>query len=418
MENTGKLAGYTLFVTGGSRGIGKSIALKAARDGANIVIAAKTAEPHPKLPGTIYTAAKEIEDVGGKCLPCIVDVRDEKAVQAAVDEAVRTFGGIDILVNNASAISLTGTLATTMKKYDLMNNVNTRGTFLCSRACLPHLLKSKQRSRQAHILNISPPISSITPKWFKSFPAYSIAKYGMSLCVLGMAAEFEEQGIAVNALWPRTTVATAATEMLGGSSSAAHSRKTDIMADAAYAIFLKGISCSGNFLIDDEVLAKEGITDLDQYACVPGNQLSLDIFVNNNGSFAPQEKTSKKHNASRDQPSRNGNPEVSAIFNEMRKALSASVVAQIGGVVKYTLSASGKSESWTVDLKNGSGSIRQEDGKADCTLKMSPNTFVAMFKGEMDPTDAFMSGKIKIDGDMGLVMKLEKLTQNIPKSKL
>merc|ERR1712168_83123 len=248
--NTGKLAGYTIFITGASRGIGKAIGLKAAKDGANIVIAAKTAQAHPKLPGTIYTAAKEIEDAGGKCLPCVVDIRDEANVNEAVEEAVKTFGGIDMLINNASAISLTGTLATPMKKYDLMNQVNARGTYLCSRACLPHLLNSKKSGKQPHILNISPPLS-MKPIWFKNHTAYTIAKYGMSMCVLGMSAELQDSGIAVNALWPKTAIITAAMEMLGGGSDgvAAQCRTPDIMADAAYAILTKPAEFTGNFVI-------------------------------------------------------------------------------------------------------------------------------------------------------------------------
>lgn len=276
--NSGKLAGYTVFITGASRGIGKAIGLKAARDGANVVIAAKTATPHPKLPGTIYTAAKEIEDAGGKCLPCIVDIRDEAMVQAAVDETIKTFGGIDILVNNASAISLTGTLATPMKKYDLMNQVNARGTYLCSRTVLPHLLESKKKGRSPHILNISPPLS-MKPIWFKNHTAYTMAKYGMSMCVLGMSAELQDSGIAVNALWPKTAIITAAMEMLGGSGAAAQCRKPEIMADAAYAILTKPANFTGNFAIDDKVLAEEGVSDFDQYAVQPGNNLILDFFL-------------------------------------------------------------------------------------------------------------------------------------------
>ncbi|KFB44749.1 hypothetical protein ZHAS_00012649 [Anopheles sinensis] len=273
-----KLAGLTLFITGASRGIGKAIALKAARDGANIVLAAKTAEPHPKLPGTIYTAAAEIEAAGGKALPCIVDVRSEEAVRAAVKKAVATFGGIDILINNASAISLTPTEETDMKRYDLMHNINTRGTFLVSKECLPYL----RRSRHAHILNISPPLN-MEPHWFSNHVAYTMAKYGMSMCVLGMAREYESANISVNALWPRTIVFTAAVEMLHGKEGYSYARKPEIMADAAYAILSRppGVS-TGRFFIDDEVLAEEGVKDFEQYACVPGNALILtpDIFVN------------------------------------------------------------------------------------------------------------------------------------------
>ncbi|XP_037945350.1 hydroxysteroid dehydrogenase-like protein 2 [Teleopsis dalmanni] len=277
MENTGILKGKTIFITGASRGIGKAIALKAAKDGANIVIAAKTADPHPKLPGTIYTAAEEIERAGGKALPCIVDVRDEEQVKKAVNAAVAKFGGIDILVNNASAISVTRTLDTDMKRYDLMQNINTRGTFLVSKICLPYLLRSKH----AHILNISPPLS-MSPKWFGNHVAYTMAKYGMSMCVLGMAEEFKDKNLSVNALWPRTTIQTAAIDLLSGPEAAKYSRKADIMADAAYALLSKKPgSCTGKFLIDEEVVLEAGVKDLKQYACVPENadMLIEDFFL-------------------------------------------------------------------------------------------------------------------------------------------
>ncbi|XP_065367326.1 hydroxysteroid dehydrogenase-like protein 2 [Calliphora vicina] len=280
MQNNGSLKGKTLFITGASRGIGKAIALKAARDGANVVIAAKTADPHPKLAGTIYTAAEEIEKAGGKALACIVDVRNEEQVKSAVKAAVHKFGGIDILINNASAISLTGTLDTEMKRYDLMHNINTRGTFLVSKECLPYLLKSKH----GHILNISPPLS-MKAMWFGNHVAYTIAKYGMSMCVLGMAEEFKDRNVAVNALWPQTAIHTAAIEMLNGPDSSKYARKPDIMADAAYAILCKAPShaATGQFYIDEEVLHKEGIRDFKQYACDPSNadNLQQDFFLDN-----------------------------------------------------------------------------------------------------------------------------------------
>ncbi|EDV38195.1 uncharacterized protein Dana_GF13837 [Drosophila ananassae] len=284
MKNTGKLRGKTLFITGASRGIGKAIALKAARDGANIVIAAKTAAPHSKLEGTIYTAANEIERAGGRALPCIVDVRDEQQVLQAVEAAVAMFGGIDIVVNNASAISLTGTLDTEMKRYDLMQNINTRGTFLVSKCCLPYLLKSEN----PHILNLSPPLN-LNPLWFANHTAYTIAKYGMSMCVLGMSEEFRSLGVAVNALWPRTTIHTAAVEMLHGPEGALYSRKPEIMADAAYAIICRDArDYTGHFFIDDEVLADVGVKDLIKYACYPQNihLLSTDIFLDDTGPIA------------------------------------------------------------------------------------------------------------------------------------
>ncbi|MBA3538021.1 MAG: NAD(P)-dependent oxidoreductase [Deltaproteobacteria bacterium] len=273
------LRGKTLFITGASRGIGLAVALRAARDGANIAIAAKTAEPNPKLPGTIYTAAKEIEDAGGKALPCICDIRDEAQIAAAVAKTVETFGGIDILVNNASAISLTGTEATPMKRYDLMHGINTRGTFATSQACIPHLRAAAAKSGVAHILNMSPPLNMET-RWFAPHVAYTMAKFGMSLCVLGMAGEFKRDKIAVNALWPRTVIATAAVQnLLGGDSSIKGSRKPAIMADAAYAIFNKPADVTGNFFIDDEVLRGEGKTDLSEYAVDPTATLLPDFFV-------------------------------------------------------------------------------------------------------------------------------------------
>ena len=268
------LAGKTLFITGASRGIGLAIALRAARDGANIAIAAKTANPNPRLPGTIFSAAEEIERAGGRALALQCDIRFEEQVEAAVKAAVEKFGGIDICVNNASAISLTSIGETEMKRFDLMHQVNARGTFLVSKTCLPHLLKSSN----PHVLMLSPPLE-MNPKWFAGHTAYSMAKYGMSLYVLGMAAEFSGR-IAVNALWPRTTIATAAVNYLGGSEMMGQSRRPDILADAAYAIFHKpAASFSGNFLIDDVFLSAEGVTDFDHYRVNPAMALLPDIFV-------------------------------------------------------------------------------------------------------------------------------------------
>ena len=269
------LAGKTLFITGASRGIGKAIALRAAQDGANIVIAAKTAEPHPKLPGTIYTAAEEIEAAGGKALPVVTDIRFEDKVQATVDKAVETFGGIDILVNNASAINLSGTQKVSMKRFDLMHQVNTRGTFLCSKLCIPHLLKADN----PHILNLSPPLN-MDAMWFKNHVAYTMAKYGMSMCVLGMAAEFKGR-IGVNALWPRTSIATAAVKnLLGGEAMMQASRKPAIMADAAWHVLTSDATeTSGHFFVDDEVLEGAGVTDLDAYAVNPKVKLIPDFFL-------------------------------------------------------------------------------------------------------------------------------------------
>jgi citronellol/citronellal dehydrogenase len=270
------LQGKTLFITGASRGIGLAVATRAARDGANIVIIAKTADPNPKLPGTIYSAAKEIEAAGGNALPLAVDIRDDDAVFAAVAKAVETFGGIDILVNNASAISLTNTEATPMKRFDLMNGINARGTYLCTAACLPELKKSAQAGRNPQVLTMSPPLS-MKPHWFQAHTAYTMAKYGMSMCTLGHAGEFKKFGIGVNSLWPRTAIATAAMQMIPGVDIAL-CRTPDIMADAAYLILTGSSSDTGNFFIDDSVLAAHGVTDLEKYSVTPGTKNFLPDF--------------------------------------------------------------------------------------------------------------------------------------------
>ncbi len=270
------LQGKTIFMSGGSRGIGLAIALRAAQDGANVAIVAKTAEPHPKLPGTIYTAAEEIEKAGGKALPLICDIRDEERVLDCVDETVEKFGGIDICVNNASAISLTGTEGTSMKRYDLMNQVNARGTFLLSKMCLPHLRKSDN----AHILNLAPPLD-MSVKWFKNHTAYTMAKYGMSMCTLGMAEEFKKDGIAVNSLWPLTAIDTAAVRnVLGGDAMAKMSRTPEILADAAHVVLTKpSKEFTGQFVIDEEILREAGVTDFSKYAPGYDGPLAGDFFV-------------------------------------------------------------------------------------------------------------------------------------------
>ncbi len=270
----------TYLITGASRGIGKAIGLRLARDGANIVVLAKTTEPHPKLPGTIYSAADEMRAAGGQALPLAVDIRDEAAVRDAVAQAVAEFGGVDGLINNASAIFLADTLSVPMKRFDLMHGVNTRGTFVCSQACLPHLIESAAAGRNPHILNLSPPLN-LEERWFAPHLAYTMAKYGMSLCVLGMAAEFRERGVAVNALWPVTAIATAAVQnVLGGDEMIRRSRTPDIVADAAYHILQRDVSqASGKFFLDEDVLREEGVEDFERYAVEPGQELIADFFI-------------------------------------------------------------------------------------------------------------------------------------------
>ncbi|XP_063362317.1 hydroxysteroid dehydrogenase-like protein 2 [Cydia amplana] len=402
VANTGKLAGRTLFITGASRGIGKAIALKAAKDGANVVVAAKTAEPHPKLPGTIYTAAEEIEALGGKALPCIVDVRDEKAVQKAIDEAVKKFNGIDILINNASAISLTDTPNTDMKRYDLMHSINTRGTFLASKLCLPHL----KNSNHAHILNLSPPLN-MNPFWFATHVAYTMAKYGMSMCVLGMSHEFKPFNIGVNALWPMTGIATAAIEMLTGDVST--SRKPEIVSDAAYFMLCQDPKTyTGNFAIDEDVVKKAGVTDLTPYACDPSNidNLLPDFFLDVPGS--PSAQAAKKE----------GKPEgqIPTLFASIGKSLSPDLVKKTQAV--YQFNVKGKEEGvWHIDLKNGDGACGQGEPKSppDATLTMDSGNFSDMFAGKLKPATAFMMGKLKIKGDLQKAMKLEKMMKSLQK---
>jgi citronellol/citronellal dehydrogenase len=271
------LEGRTLFISGGSRGIGLSIGLRAARDGANVALIAKTAEPHPKLEGTVYTAAEEIEAGGGTALPVVGDIRDEDQVFAAVQQTVERFGGIDVCVNNASAINIAGTEALEMKRYDLMQDINTRGTFVVSKACIPHL----KRADNPHVLTLSPPLL-LDPKWLKGHVGYTIAKYGMSLCTLGMAAEFADDGIAFNSLWPRTIIATAAVQnLLGGDEAMRRSRKPEIVADAAYAIITRpSRACTGNLFLAEDVLAEEGVTDLAAYSYDGADgELIADLFV-------------------------------------------------------------------------------------------------------------------------------------------
>uniref|UniRef100_A0A9J8B661 Hydroxysteroid dehydrogenase-like protein 2 n=1 Tax=Cyprinus carpio carpio TaxID=630221 RepID=A0A9J8B661_CYPCA len=381
LHNTGKLAGCTVFITGASRGIGKAIALKAARDGANVVVAAKTADPHPKLPGTIYTAAAEIEAAGGKALPCIVDVRDEKQINEAVEQAVEKFGGIDILVNNASAINLTGTLETPMKKVDLMLGINLRGTYLTSKLCIPHLLKSKN----PHILNLSPPLN-LNPIWFKN----------------------------------HTAIQTAAMDMLGGSGIGKQCRKVEIMADAAYAILKKPTSFTGQFVIDEDILKTEGIKEFDVYAVEPGHPLLPDFFLDQQ----PEDlaKQMEEHGATPAFKSGKADSAatgpISDMFNIIRGILSPDIVKTTQGVYRFDLSGE-HAGVWYIDLKNDAGSAGSGDPpvKADVVMALDSADFIKMFGGKLKPTMAFMSGKLKIKGDMGLAIKLEKMMAMM-KSKL
>nr|QBZ96192.1 hydroxysteroid dehydrogenase-like protein 2 [Perinereis aibuhitensis] len=393
------LAGKTIFITGASRGIGLNIAKRCAQDGANIVIAAKTTEPHPTLPGTIYTAAKEVEDAGGKCLPCVVDIRSEDQVQKAVQEAVNKFGGIDILINNASAISLTGTAATSMKKYDLMHSINIRGTFLCSKLALPYLKKGTN----PHILNISPPLN-MSPFWFKNHVAYTMAKYGMSMCALGMAEELKPDGIAVNTLWPRTAIYTAAMEMLGGADVRSKCRTPEIMSDSAYIMLTKDSkSFTGNFCIDDEVLAAEGITDLEKYSYVKGAELMPDFFLGDPESYSTSVFNAKG--------SAQGSA-VEPIFKNIKAMISPDLLKSVNGIYAFDLKDAG---TWYLDLKNSPGATGQgaPPQEAQCTMTLSPDDFAKMFAGKLVPTQAFMSGQLKIKGDLGLAMKLEKLMKQM-----
>jgi len=436
MLNTGKLAGKTIYITGCSRGIGKSIGLKAARDGANIVVAAKTAEPHPKLPGTIYTAAKEIEAAGGQALPVIVDVREEGAIQESIETAVKQFGGIDIVINNASAISLTGTQETEMKRYDLMHSINTRGTYLVSKCALPYLKQSASLNRNPHILNISPPLN-LNPRWFRDHVAYTMAKYGMSMCVLGMAEEFKPVGIAANALWPQTAIITAAMEMLGGEAARAQCRTVDIMSDAAYVMLTRDARYfTGNFAIDEAILREEGVVDFEQYACVPGSSLIPDFFLDEvddpldvvssgvegqakarfvGGVDTQKAAPAPPPPAAAAPPAGEGSP-IDQLFGKMAAELNESLVSKTKATFTFNVTGDGAGK-YFLDLKNGAGACGKGEatGGADCTMTMSSNNFTKMFSGKMSPTSAFMTGKLKIEGNMGKAMKLEKLMGKMQK---
>jgi NAD(P)-dependent dehydrogenase (short-subunit alcohol dehydrogenase family)/putative sterol carrier protein len=418
MINSGKLAGRTLFITGASRGIGKAIALRAAKDGANIVVAAKTAEAHPKLPGTIYTAAAEIEAAGGKALPCIVDVRDEQQVRSAVKAAADKFGGIDIVINNASAISLTNTPMTDMKRYDLMHNINTRGTFLVSKECLPYL----QKSSHPHILNISPPLN-MSPFWFGMHVAYTMAKYGMSMCVLGMSHEFKDLGIGVNALWPRTAIHTAAIEMLTGPESASWSRKPDIMADAAYEILCRDPKkATGQFYVDEDVLREAGVKDFTDYACIKENadKLMPDFFLEVPpeliAKYGPLASEGQKKEAAKGASKPSG--KIEGLFQKIESMLSEEIVKKTNAVYQFNVKGD-EAGIWHCDLKNGKGAVGKGEPPvpADATLTMDGKNFFDMFAGKLKPASAFMTGKLKISGDLKKAMALEKLMGSL-RSKL
>jgi NAD(P)-dependent dehydrogenase (short-subunit alcohol dehydrogenase family) len=417
------LAGHTIFISGASRGIGKAIGLRCARDGANVVIAAKTAEPHPKLPGTIYTAADEIEAAGGRALPCLVDIRDESSVRKALDATHAEFGNVDILINNASAISLTGTLSTGMKKYDLMNQVNARGTYLCSHVMMPDLIKSAQAGRHAHMMAISPPLS-MKEMWFKNHTAYSIAKFGMSMSVLGMAGEFKDEGVCCNALWPRTAIWTAAMKMLGGNTdeAAAGCRTTEIMEEAAYHILTS--KRTGEFIIDEDLLREKGVTDFGKYDCVPGAPLIPDFFVD-------------------DYEEKYGAIDEAAILGQAKKTVvgmteETKTIAGIDGVFQamagtiatdgdalcsrinatYQFDMKDTKSSYYMNLLDAPGSCGELDADMESpTTKfiMKEKDFVKMFKGKLKPTTAFMTGKMKIKGDMQKAMALEKLMAKMNK---
>jgi len=410
MFNTGKFAGKTALISGASRGIGKAIALKLAKDGANIVIAAKTTTAHPKLPGTIYSAAEEIEKAGGKILACIVDVRDENSVQNAVEEAVRKFGGVDILINNASAISLTGTVDTPMKRYDLMNQVNARGTFLMSQKCIPYLKQAKN----PHILNISPPLL-MEKHWFANHVAYTIAKYGMSMCVLGMHEELRPDGIAVNALWPRTAIWTAAMEMLSGDKEegAKGCRTPEIMADAAYAVLSRNSrEFTGNFFMDDDVLIQEGVTDFDQYAVDPNAPLMPDFFIPGVTFEDALGNTDKKRSKGREAM------KIGEMLDGLRKVLSTDLVSRIGAVYEFHLKGEAD-KNFYIDLKNGSGSVIQgKPEESDVQFELKREVLIPMFTGQLTPTKAFMAGKLKIQGNMGKAIQLEGVFKKLTKAKL
>lgn len=409
--NRGVFAGKTVFVTGSSRGIGKEIALKFAKDGANVVVAAKTVEPHPKLEGTIHATAKEVEQVGGKSLAVQLDLRDEETIKSAITKTIEKFGGLDLLVNNASAIFIAQSEDTPMKRFDLMNSINVRGTFMMSKYAIPHLKKSSN----PHIINLSPPIE-LKDRWFSPNTAYTMSKYGMSLSAFGLAAELRGV-VGVNALWPKTAIWTAAMNMLGGEDAKKGSRKASIMADAAYAIACKDKSVSGNFFIDEELLKEEGVKDFEQYAEVPGHPLLPDFFLPDRvlkefdpallesltkqvtGSSAPKQESAAV--GADDGP-------VAAVFAAASGAITDDIKDDVNAVLHFQISE----KHWTMISKKGSPlEVRREkpEVKADVLLITDDQTFIKMAKSEVKPTSAFMMGKLKVKGSMGLALKVEKL---------
>uniref|UniRef100_A0A0N5C8X6 Hydroxysteroid dehydrogenase-like protein 2 n=1 Tax=Strongyloides papillosus TaxID=174720 RepID=A0A0N5C8X6_STREA len=395
MLNAGKFAKKTIIITGASRGIGREIALKLAKDGANVVVAAKTATPHPKLAGTIYTVAKEIEENGGKALPCILDVRDESSIENCVNEVIKKFNGIDVLINNASAINLTGTLETSAKKYDLMHQVNVRGTYLMSQKCIPHLTKSSN----PHILNISPPLI-MDKKWFQNHVAYTMTKYGMSMCVLGMHEELRDQKIAVNALWPKTAIWTAAMDMLTSGEGEEGSRKPTIMADAAYAILSKNSSeFTGNFAIDEHVLEKEGVKDFVQYECKPGAPLLPDFFIPDEDLKSFKKKIEVK-------TSIQNFPDVIKHFNKM---LNPSLCEKIDEVYQFVIKKEDGSKFYMLmDFVNKK--VEEKKGNnVPCTIVFTESLFFDIVNGKSTIQDAIYSGKMTVKGNLVLANKLKNI---------
>lgn len=406
--NKGIFAGKTVFVTGSSRGIGKAIALKFARDGANVVVAAKTVDPHPKLEGTINITAKEVEDAGGKSLAVQLDLRDEETVKSAIDQTISRFGGIDLLVNNASAINIAQAEDITMKRFDLMNTINVRGTYMMSKYAIPHLKKA----HNPHIINLSPPLE-LKHQWFSQNTAYTMSKYAMSLAAYGLSCELKGT-VGVNSLWPKTAIWTAAMNMLGGEESRKGSRKPSIMADATYAIACRDKSVTGNFYIDEELLKEEGVTDFEQYAEEPGNALLPDFFLPDRvlKEFNPNllkdlTKQVTRENSSSSGGGTNEGP-VAAIFSSASAVMTDDIKDSLNAVLHFVISGS----DWTlISKKDKKFEVRKEapPEKADVVMTTDDGTFVKMVKGEVKPTSAFMSGKLKVKGNMGLALKVEKL---------